>query len=390
MKLYAKKETVRKYYKYKYEPWTQPVLSSNGTLGGSNFACTQSSSYLSRDAWRCFDGNTTSTYWTSGEGTYTANAGGSTGSEYIIFYNPNKLNISNLQFTNRSDGGPSSPKEWSLYGSDDNSTWDFVGNYTNTVSTGSGVWEQNINNFNYKYGKVLVTRVFYTGAAEANIGNIHITATENTGYIEATEDDYDFYEEEYTYNVNKHTDTYYWKYVDNTFVQPVLSSNGTLGGDNFACAGAGQSDTQGRVGPAWYAFDKNMGTEAKCRYTSDYILFYNPQALNVSKLVIDQSAWTAGGEYYYIKTGVLSGSNDGSTWTTIQSVSLDRVSPATINVSTTEYYRYYKLAPTGWYCGNWWMINEITITATYKTVEPATPEDYDFITYEYTYNSFKR
>lgn len=158
------------------ESWTQPVLSSNGTLGGSSFAVTQSSAYSGRNAYLAFNNNT-SDFWTSAGSSYTANADGSTGSEYIIFYNPDKLNVSKLTFTNRSDSGRlDAPKSWSLYGSDDNSNWTLVGTYTNTNTVAGGTWSQDISGFYYNYGKILVNSINNTSTGECNIVEINITA----------------------------------------------------------------------------------------------------------------------------------------------------------------------------------------------------------------------
>ena len=73
------------------EVWQQPVLSANGTMGGSKFACAVSAYTLVTsgtvaDAYGAFDNNT-NTYWRSG-----------TTSGWIQFYNPVPLKVSAIKW----------------------------------------------------------------------------------------------------------------------------------------------------------------------------------------------------------------------------------------------------------------------------------------------------
>lgn len=92
--------------------FTQPVLSANGTLGGSNFAVYSPNEYNGNYAYRTFDNNN-STDW-------DANAT----STYITFYNPNALKLSSINYISTAYGGGGyNPVSWTIYGSNDNSTW---------------------------------------------------------------------------------------------------------------------------------------------------------------------------------------------------------------------------------------------------------------------------
>lgn len=82
--------------------------------------------------------------------------------------------------------------------------------------------------------------------------------------------------------------------ITKSFVQPVLSANGTMGGDAFAVMADGEYDSNR---PAWKAFDGNivMNNASYDQWHSGYgqphwIKFYNPEPLNISKLTIYNGA----------------------------------------------------------------------------------------------------
>ena len=56
--------SIDKYYKKIFEilPWTQPILTSNGTLGGDSFACS-ASSYP--NVYRAFNSSNTQNVWST-------------------------------------------------------------------------------------------------------------------------------------------------------------------------------------------------------------------------------------------------------------------------------------------------------------------------------------
>lgn len=144
--------------------WTQPTLSSNGTLGGYSFAVSASNEY--RPAWYAVNKNN-SDYWTT--------TGGTSPVVDFIFYNPVALQVNSLSFTNRSDSGNSAPANFDFYGSNDNSVYTLIGSYTNTVSTGGDTWSKTINSSNlYKYHKIHVTSTF--GPSDVNIAELAISA----------------------------------------------------------------------------------------------------------------------------------------------------------------------------------------------------------------------
>ena len=69
--------------------WVQPVLTSNGTMGGNSFACTDDKHYSDRSAYCLFDNNS-STGWN----TYEC-ASPTVGT--VTIYNPDPLKITSIQ-----------------------------------------------------------------------------------------------------------------------------------------------------------------------------------------------------------------------------------------------------------------------------------------------------
>lgn len=111
--------------------WNRPNLSSDGTVGGSSFACYADSEYSSYYAYKAFDGNITNAgSWISTNTTYP---------HYLVFYSPTPIKISNLQIYNRPSGSYV-PKDYTLYGSNTGSSWTFLTSGTNTVSGGGSSW----------------------------------------------------------------------------------------------------------------------------------------------------------------------------------------------------------------------------------------------------------
>ena len=146
--------------------WVQPVLSSNGTLGGNSFAVSADSVYSSTyETYLAFD-NSDSTQW------LTQAPASITFPTALILYNPVALKCSKLTMTNRLTynsiftGG-------NVYGSDDNSTWNLITAFTNNVTTAGAQWEINLssnNNF-CKYYKIEFTSgVIDSGTSTASYG----------------------------------------------------------------------------------------------------------------------------------------------------------------------------------------------------------------------------
>lgn len=119
----------------KEEEWTQPVLSSNGTLGGDTYAASANSD--SAAAYEAFDGNDTT-------GCY---------GDIITFYSPNpiKLTSADISFINTA----ARFNNVTIDASNDNSTWTNVASATNS-STSLTVYIDTQGN-SYKYYRYTFT-----------------------------------------------------------------------------------------------------------------------------------------------------------------------------------------------------------------------------------------
>lgn len=152
-------------------PFEQPVLSSNGTLGGDSFAVSQtdySTTAGGGQAYTCFDNNS-NTFW------YSHTADGSLNYS-IIIYNPQPICITNMQITNKD--GTRTAKEGKVFASNDNKNWTELTTWTNPNSDTYGVWNIDLseNTNAYLYYKLSITQDNANGHG-AQISNINLTAT---------------------------------------------------------------------------------------------------------------------------------------------------------------------------------------------------------------------
>lgn len=177
-KLPAKKD--REYYKYQYNNWTQPTLTSNGTLGSNSFACSDNST-LHGPVFNAFNaGNTKNVHYGAIPAT-------------VIFYNPIPLNVAKIVWTvydtNRN------PTNYTVQGSNDGVN--YVNIITNQTASASATTTMTMSNNTgyYKYYKIIVN-AFNTGVG--NLKKLDITAKTRT-VISGTVVDYDFYEDITTY-----------------------------------------------------------------------------------------------------------------------------------------------------------------------------------------------
>lgn len=156
--------------RYSEKNWTQPLLSTNGVLGGNSFAVHASSDAgnVSYPIYKAFDGNLTS-HW-------RANAAATPSSCVLTFYNPTPLRVTNFAITNRSDGS-NTFDSGDVQGSNDNTKWTYVCDFTNTNHTAGATWMLPVNNTNkfFKYWKITPSNV--SGSDNTSIAEIKITAT---------------------------------------------------------------------------------------------------------------------------------------------------------------------------------------------------------------------
>lgn len=348
-----------KYYKYKYSDFVQPILTSNGTLGGDSFACVASGEMdSSRKAWNAFDGVNSS----SESGCWHSTSGSS---HWLNFYNPKQLKISKIIIHNRpstSTGAVNSIGNFRILNSNDNSNWEQVysGQNTNNSSKAQIVVDIPDTAEPAKYWQINILSNLET--TYTAIGEIEIEAQEVT-LVEATKDDYDVVE--YDYCVAKKPK--YYKYQ--TWTQPILTSNSSSSVMTVSATNEGQHE-------AYKALDNSNSTfwcTANSTTTATLTTTFNENIYISSIEVTGLST-----DWGFTKTIQISSENGviGETKTFNTATSQSSVT------NTWTFATPIKAKKLSFYCtGSLWVaIREIKINAK-KAVE-ATKDDYDVIEYE--------
>ena len=197
------------------------------------------------------------------------------------------------------------------------------------------------------------------------------------GIVDGTSSDYDYIGATYegSYSIFKDYETgnlslvdgFVISKIDPIWTQPILTADGTLGGDSFAVSGNALDSSLS----TYKAFDNSSSTQFQGDAVISYIIFYNPIALNVTSLNITNSVYQG----QSIIEGNIEASNDGTNWTTIKTFTNDVITASAdwdIGLSAnTNYYKYYKLNSTNTYNNSigqasysYTGVGEIKITAT--------------------------
>ena len=130
--------------------WIQPVLTSNGTIGGDSFAVIGSTNYAG-GYWAAFDNNP-ATRWHSNGGM----------PQWMVMYNPEPLRLKKFIITTSNDGGHKGVTAGAVLGSNDNATWEHICDWTNNVTAQGATWEIVVNSQKYyKYHKLNITKTAY-------------------------------------------------------------------------------------------------------------------------------------------------------------------------------------------------------------------------------------
>jgi len=377
------KEIVKHYWKREQieQPWTQPVLSANGTIGGDSFACSALNTDTRTAPYMAFDSNKTNNF-TAGWLSKAAN-------NYFEWYSPKALNISKLdiQYMTSNSSAVGYLTSWTIQASNDGET--FVDILSGTDGN-FGLTTINIQHSGYyKYWKLLPL----TWSDEWYcIVNMDITATQLTETITpGTAENYDFYTSEYIYKAVPTVIRHYWKreQTEQPWTQPVLTADGTIGDDSFAVlASAFKSGNE-----TYKAFDNNTSTMwcpvNASNPASHYIIIYNPNALNVSNISVTNRQDTTNPTA--VSAGIIYASNNNEEWIEISNFIGNTTAKATWNIDLSlneNYYKYYKFyISSGQYGSSSCGVAEIKLTATQlaETIIPGTADDYDYYTDETIY-----
>lgn len=193
--------------------FTQPVLSSAGTLGGSSFAVACSNvntaaGWINNIA-ACFDGQTDTGHISNANGIYLP------ASCEIIIYNPIPLNIKKFTLSQGAPNAYGGLHAGAIYGSDNGSNWVKVGTYSGLTANASTITEYiNLPNNTgyYKYHKIANTT---GGTHGVVIKEITLTATQKTGTVTSKEVS--------KAEFNQLPDTQ--KYIENVYMIPTKKGN---------------------------------------------------------------------------------------------------------------------------------------------------------------------
>lgn len=182
------KKTVRHYWKYQYDIWTQPVLASNGTMGGESFACASSNG----DAYKAFDSSSSS--YCNGLNTNT----------WLSWYNPIPLKISSIEIN--SSGNGNMQRSGILQYSDDNTNWTDAVSWSNPSSQRPFSFQCSEQTL-HKYWRIYFT-LKGTSSSNSDCTNCSITANTRS-IIPSTSDDYDYYTDDEVPFLPKISDKFY-------------------------------------------------------------------------------------------------------------------------------------------------------------------------------------
>lgn len=304
----------RKYYKYIEDvvPFVQIVPSSTQT-GGNQIACSGGDAKI----------------YNPDNGSYIGNI-----NVQNIYYVPKGLKASSVFV--RYDGGAHSPTGY-VECSNDGVNW--VNRHDWNEWTVNHTIQLDDDTF-YKYHKVVGTGVSVGSHITNWLYSIVYTGdTYGQVVVESDVTDYDFYQDYHVYNSAKNTNRHYYKIIplEVDFVTPKLSSNGTLGGNSFACGGTYAHTSYG-TNNIYQLFDGNTSTgiTAIAYNGGTYITFYNPKPIKVTSIRNDH-IWYAGDW----RDVTIYGSNDNSTWTDLGYFNHGLTTAC--DISNPQYFKYYKL-----------------------------------------------
>lgn len=123
------------------------------------------------------------------------------------------------------------------------------------------------------------------------------------------------------------------------FTRPNLTSNGVLGGEDFAVVGtnsAGSQPYQAMDGTSsyWWASAPSSAND------TDIFTFYNPKPIKLESLNINY--WSSSTTYVASKITV-EGSNDNSNWEELTSVGYVAGQTRNIEVNSNKFYKYHRI-----------------------------------------------
>lgn len=194
-----------------------------------------------------------------------------------------------------------------------------------------------------------------------------LSASESVGLMEQGSLVTNTYSDAVTQIINEYNSgTAKTQLIEEQWVQPVLSANGTLGGSSFAVAASSEYSKNYQACNAFKTdFDDSYWHSAAQTNNQWYLIFYNPTAIKVSKIDI-----TIYNTSYIPSGGKLQGSNNGTSWTDVcnftNTTATNQSDKFVIDArSNATFYKYYRILFTGSNNASYVTIGEVVIWATY-------------------------
>ena len=141
------------------------------------------------------------------------------------------------------------------------------------------------------------------------------------------------------------------------FKQPILTANGTLGGNSFAVAAQSTNSSY----QAWYAMNPNVSYWHSGNYsTGIWYMFYNPEPIVLEKISMQIYS------NYCMNRYTLFGSNTNDNWQVIQSGSCATSGTVTIQIEeqNQQAFKYFKLYGNNFPSG-YWIVYTFNLTGYY-------------------------
>jgi len=147
---------------------------------------------------------------------------------------------------------------------------------------------------------------------------------------------------------------------EETWEQPVLSANGTMGSSEFAV-----STTNEYTNKAFNGFDNNSNSLFSS--SSGDLFLYSSTPIKIQSMTF---VGFHSNHDYNVHAGTIYGSMDSNTWTQVKQFTDNTTGnkvPYTIVVDSPTNYNYYKVVGTSFAEGHYWSFYECQIAATYTT-----------------------
>jgi hypothetical protein len=355
------------------EPIEFPALTENGTMGGDGFAASATRELASSyQAYNAFRKDGSGSWWEANEAQNT-----------LYFYSPIPMAVRSLTPQNP-PGSTGTILDYEVIASNTFGEWTTIASGTNTALSSGQLWDSiaidpvNYGPWNYIGLRSLSGVGGYTGISELNITATRdylvppvaseIPDSTQSGYYmlrvmmgkkwahyegnfypanAAPAGAYPLDDGQYQTIASAIAEGYEFGWDDDQrpyllipFVQPVLSADGTKGGDKFACYSSGVYNSN----YAYYAFDSNttnywssLGTG-----TSNWLGWYNPDPLTIFNVDFRQSTGTS------VASGLkILSSYDGNAWNNEAQITDAVAGWNSILVSSQTRAMYWRIINTG-------------------------------------------